>query len=255
MSLVKTFCIGHQPPLFEVPISYQMLCPTSLGIPNEIVIEDNRFGLPIDGTSLAEYSQLFALADMLSAGEIVADNLYLFQYRKFISPLDGGTPANAPWIKILTPENSGSMMPTNEFLESLTSRVIVGSHHDFEESISANYARAHVIEDLVLFTASCAQNQLLTETNIKNLATLRGIIPSPALTFINVQLFIHTMEILKKSWDHFSQHYMTTREGYQRRSAGYLLERLHSTLLCDWLLNGSEPEIQLWNRYAIISKE
>ena len=32
---------------------------------------------------------------------------------------------------------------------------------------------------------------------------------------------------------------------------GYLLERLHSYLLCKWLQDGSEPNIILWTRYVV----
>ena len=84
--LLKSYCVGHTLPLFAPSVPFEMLCPTSLGIANEVVIDDNRFGYAADGSSLAEYSQLFGLYDLLLSGEVVADDLFLFQYRKFLSP-------------------------------------------------------------------------------------------------------------------------------------------------------------------------
>jgi hypothetical protein len=83
--ILKSYCIGHVPPTFLPPVEYSMLCPKPLGTPHELVIEDNRFGDGIDGGTLAEYSQLFALSEMLQSGDVVADDLFLFQYRKFRS--------------------------------------------------------------------------------------------------------------------------------------------------------------------------
>lgn len=71
---LKSYCIGHVPPMFVPPIEYSMLCPKPLGTAHELVIDDNRFGPDIDGGSLAEYSQLFALSEMIQSGDVVADD-------------------------------------------------------------------------------------------------------------------------------------------------------------------------------------
>jgi len=83
----KLICVVHMPPDFYPLVDYLMLCPSSLNMPNELVISDDRFGKEIDGAIFAEYSQLFGLAELIKSGDIRADTLYLFQYRKFISPL------------------------------------------------------------------------------------------------------------------------------------------------------------------------
>ena len=76
---MKAYCTGHTVPLFASPISFEMLCPASLGIPNELAIDDGRSGGLVDGGELAEYSQLFGLHDLLLSGDVVAKHLYLFQ--------------------------------------------------------------------------------------------------------------------------------------------------------------------------------
>lgn len=249
---VKAYCIGHVAPIFEAPIPFQVLCPQSIGIKNEIIIEDNRFGQNIDGSSLAEYSQLFGLAKMIEAGDIQADNLFLFQYRKFISPIQGGVEATSPWLRILTPETAQPIFPSDQILNDIDSRIIVGSMFNLNSSISENYSLVHVIDDFVLFAAACAKCEELESTDIISLATMRGFIPSPALCYIRTEIFIKIISILESAWKEFLKNHRISREGYQRRVAGYLLERLHSIIICKMLMNGSEPNVNVWQRYAVL---
>jgi hypothetical protein len=252
MRQLRAFCVGHTLPVFAPPIPYTMLCPTPLGIANEIVVDDGRFGVSVDGTSLAEYSQLFGLHDMLMAGDVVADDLLLFQYRKFISPTFGGVESTSPWVRVLAPEAAPPIFPSLVQLNEHRARLAVGSVFDFGESISANYARVHVIDDLVLFGAACAQSGELSASDMRAFATMRGIIPSPAVCYLQVDLFVKLMNILRKVWESYYLSYQIQRDGYQRRVAGYLLERLHSSLLCKWLMDGTEPDIKIWQRYVVI---
>ena len=113
---LRSFCIGHLPPRFAPALPYTMLCPEPLGVPGELVIDDQRFGPGYDGATLAEYSQLFGLQDLIEAGDLVADRLYLFQYRKFIGLRLGGAPATAPWVRVLQPAEAQSLFPTAEQL-------------------------------------------------------------------------------------------------------------------------------------------
>lgn len=248
---MKAYCIGHTMPLFKPPVFFEMLCPTSLGIPNELVVDDNRFGAGIDGGGLAEYSQLFGLHDLLLSGDVVAEHLFLFQYRKFISTLMGGVESVSPWIRVLMPDTAPAVFPSQVQLDAFSERLAVGSIFDFGESISSNYARVHVIDDLVMFAAACAESGALDKADIKSFATLRGIIPSPAVCCVHVDVFMKIIGILKTVWKAYSPDYQIARTGYQRRVAGYLLERLHSFLLCKWLMDNSEPNIQVWQRYVV----
>ena len=253
--IIKSFCISHTPPVFTPPVPYQMLCPFPLGLADEVVIRDDRFGPDIDGANLAEYSQLFGLYELIKSGDIVADDLYLFQYRKFLSPRMGGLESQAPWVRIVMPEDCAAQFPTVAELEAYDARVIVGSYFDMGESIPANYARVHVIEDMVMFAAACARNPLLNQEDVKAFATMHGIVPSPALCYIKTELFMKIMEILLATWNEFRGHYSIKREGYQRRVMGYLLERLHSYLLCKWLMDGSEPNINIWHRFVVAGEK
>ena len=247
----KFICIGHKPPDFTPLANYLMLCPKSLNMPNELVISDDRFGKEIDGASFAEYSQLFGLAELINSGDIKADALYLFQYRKFLSPFSGGFDSIAKWVKILSPRLAIELFPQAEIFEEIKNNLIVGPIFNFGESISDNYSKAHVTEDLVTFAAACSESGELTNSDIKQLASMRGFIPSPALCYIKVELFLEIMTILKNVCMIFIKNYYSKREGYQSRSTGYLLERLHSLIICQKILNGQLSESIAWNRYVI----
>ena len=249
----KSFCIGHVPPLFDPGIEFVMLTPTALGMSNQCVIPDNRFGAEVDGGSLAEYSQLFWLYDNIVSGEILADELFLFQYRKFISPKFGGLESVAPWIRVVPSNSLGDIFPTSEDLRINSTKLAVGSLFDFGESIAKNYALVHEIDDLILFSVACVESGAMNKTDLRMFISIRGIIPSPAVCLTDVKLFLKVIEILYRVWNVYKSHSPAVRQGYQRRSAGYLLERLHSWLICKWLLDGSEPDVQLWNRYVVSS--
>ena len=141
---LRAFCIGHVGPAFVPPVPYTMLCPKPLGLPGEIVMADDRFGAGVDGAALAEYSQLFGLQDMLEAGDLVADRLYLFQYRKFIGLREGGMQATAPWVRIARPDDAVALFPRLDQLQSMPQQVVVGSIFKLGSSLAQNLSLIHI---------------------------------------------------------------------------------------------------------------
>ena len=253
IEIVRAFCIGHVPPVFAPPLPYTMLCPKPLGLANELVIADARFGPDINGAMLAEYSQLFGLQDLIEAGDLVADKLYLFQYRKFVGFQVGGTAANVPWVRITSPLEAATLFPSQAQLEAAPHAMVVGSVAPLGSSMAKHYANVHVIDDLVMFAAvlpGCG----LKPADIRQFSTLQGLIPSPALCLVDTVLFLRQIRVLRAAWDQFARHYHVQREGYQMRVAGYLLERLHSHLLCQWLMDGSQPDVGLGHRYVVVDR-
>ncbi len=251
---LRAFCIGHQAPCFLPPLAYTMLCPAPLGLPGEVVMADERFGPAVDGGTLAEYSQLFGLAERLQAGELQAERLYLFQYRKFLSLRPGGGPSNAPWLRVLRPDNAALFMPTPDELLALPQPVVVGALQGLGVSVAANYAEAHVADDFACFTA-CLAADGMPLAEVRRFVSLQGFIPSPALCLVDTALFLQHMAVLKRVWQRFHAQCAVPRQGYQRRVAGYLLERLHSHLLLQGLHDGSQPEVGVGHRYVVLEPE
>jgi hypothetical protein len=248
---LQAFCIGHVRPTFAPGLPFTMLCPKPLGLAGERVIADDRFGPGVRGAALAEYSQLFGLQDLIEAGDIVADRLYLFQYRKFIGLREGGQPATAPWVRIARPAQAPALMPTLDELQAVPHPVLVGPVFALGASIAQNYALVHVIDDLVAF-AACLHAGGLGSAEARRFASFQGLIPSPALCLVDTQLFLRQMRVLRAVWTEFARHADAVREGYQMRVAGYLLERLHSHLLCQWLLDGTQAGVGLGHRFVVL---
>lgn len=251
---IRAFCIGHQPPQFVPPLPYTLLCPAPLGVPGEVVIADERFGPGVDGGALAEYSQLFGLADRLQAGELQAERLYLFQYRKFLGLRPGGGATNAPWLRVLRPANAALFFPGLDELQTLPQPVVVGALQGMGASVAANYAEAHVVDDFANFTA-CLAADGMPLAEVKRFASLQGFIPSPALCLVTTPLFLQHMAVLQRVWRLFTAHCAVARSGYQRRVAGYLLERLHSHLLLQGLHSGSQPDVGVAHRFVVLEPE
>ena len=249
--IVRAFCIGHVRPVFQPTLPYTMLSPKPLGMAGEVVIEDTRFGHGGDGAELAEYSQLFGLQEMLISGDVVADRLYLFQYRKFIGFKAGGLQATAPWVRIAPPEETGTLMPSMDELQASRHAVVVGSMFPLGGSVAKNYAMVHVIDDLVAF-AACLGACGMDPRSVRQFASFQGLLPSPTLCLVDTELFLRQMVVLRAAWDEYARYARMAREGYQRRVAGYLLERLHSHLLCQWLMDGSQGSVGIGHRYVVL---
>jgi hypothetical protein len=249
---LRAYCIGHVPPVFTPTLPFTMLTPRPLGVRGEIVLADQRFGLGIQGAALAEYSQLFGLQDLLEAGDLVADRLYLFQYRKFIGLREGGLPATAPWLRIAPPAQTRSLMPTEAELHAVSMPVVVGSMFALGSSVAQNYALVHVVDDLVTF-AACLPAAGFEPAAVRRFASFQGLLPSPALCLVDTPLFLAHMRTLRAAWAEYTRGGADVRrEGYQMRVAGYLLERLHSHLLCQGLADGTQPHVGLGHRYVVM---
>jgi hypothetical protein len=254
MELLRAFCIGHVPPVFDPGLPYTMLTPRALGMPGEIVLADNRFGPHVNGAAAAEYSQLFGLQDLLEAGDVVADRLYLFQYRKFVGLRAGGLPATSPWLNIVPPDQVHQLMPTLESLAAVQMPVVVGSLYPLGSTIARNYALVHEIEDLVTF-AACLPAAGMDAGAVRRFVSFAGLLPSPALSLVDTPVFLGHMRTLRAAWTAYTQGGDVRREGYQMRVAGYLLERLHSQLLCQGLTDGTQPKVGLGHRFVVMDPQ
>jgi len=67
---------------------------------------------------------------------------------------------------------------------------------------------------------------------------------------VEVPLFLQHMQVLRAAWSAYAEGAHVPREGYQMRVGGYLLERLHSHLLCRWVQQGGQ--LGLGHRYVVM---
>ena len=98
-------------------------------------------------------------------------------------------------------------------------------------SIAHQYSSAHLVEDFSKFILSLNSLNGFNEKHCENFINCEILFPAPSLGITRVDIFLKHMAILKLAWEHFSNHFSISRDGYQRRVGGFLLERLHSFLL------------------------
>jgi hypothetical protein len=65
------------------------------------------------------------------------------------------------------------------------------------------------------------------------------IIPAPGLGLFRIGDFLRHMGILRSAWNAFNLPFYVPRSGYQRRVGAFLIERLHSFLLCEEQIQGA----------------
>ncbi|MEO7794580.1 MAG: hypothetical protein ABIV06_07375 [Thermoanaerobaculia bacterium] len=228
---IRAFCLGHRPAIFSPGIDFTMVTPVPLGLPGEIVVADGSYPHGEDG-ALSEYAQFFGLAERLAAGDVVADSLYLFQYRKFLSFIQGPRRStNIPYAFVAGAAAAGELMPSLDHLQASPERLLVGPSFQCPGSVSDQYASYHLIEDFLGLIATCETLGILPGERLNAFRNGRFLLPSPTLCRIDASLLVELADSLDAVWRVFAAHFYVQRTGYQRRVGGFLLERLHGFLL------------------------
>jgi len=227
---MKYYCIGHKAPIFPIGSPYTHVSPVvSPGI-NQLIIPDNIYGEKFHGSILSEYTQLFGLAEFLKDSSTL-EKLYIFQYRKFISFRPGAQiSTNQPHSFACSSEEGGTLFPSKVELSRLGEALLSGPAIKIR-SIAHQYSRAHFVEDFSKFMLSLNSLNGFDIKRCENFVNCGILIPAPSLGVTRTDIFLKHMAILKLAWIHFSNHFSISRDGYQRRVGGFLLERLHSFLL------------------------
>ncbi len=211
-----------------------MVCPATFGIAGELVVPDDCYGPGFHGSILSEYTQLFGLADHLAQLAEKPANVYLFQYRKFVSCASGSRrSSNVPHAFASDPAEAREIFPGPEVLAGLPGQLLTSPALKLERSIALQYAIHHLVEDFAALAVACSLSGVLDPNRIGRFINCPIMFPSPALCLMPTPVFLEMMSTLRKVWQAFVPHFLQKREGYQRRVGGFLLERLHGFLLLD----------------------
>ena len=211
----------------ELPARQLVLPPPSV---TDLSLTDHELG---------EYYYLFALADYLvSSSEIT--NVVIAQYRRMVINQDLGSVSNKPNTKVVKPDLADKLT-LNRFIP-VENGLMLGKPIEMQEMIIGNYARNHYLEDLLSFTATLIREKLLDQNQANNFLTNRFLIPCPSIGFMTTRLFVDQVHKLRCAVNVFVKASYKRREGYQRRTLGFLLERLHSYLLISALRDSSVRE-------------
>ncbi len=230
------FCIGHKPPLFDVPRDFTMVTPHKGLHRSELLVPEDYLGDNFHGSMLSEYLQLFGLADYLSSSNVSGPSVFIFQYRKFLSLRQGTTRAtNLPYCFASPGEEATSLFITDDELDQLSQTLLVGPCGRVERNLADHYGRHHFVEDFSCFVMALREIDGFDRARVKNFINCSVLFPAPSLGKFSTSMFLSHMGTLRTAWEVFASHYLQTRRGYQRRVGGFLLERLHSFLLYEYL--------------------
>jgi len=230
------YCVSHKAPDFKPTVAYTRVAPTSEGKQSQLIVTDDQYGLSFHGSVLSEYVQLFGLADHLK--DSPSDDLYIFQYRKFISLREGLLRStNIPYAFASHADAAEKLFPSVQEIASLDGYALMGPSIEIR-SMALNYAVSHHVADFSAFVISLSTVTGFNESRCKRFINCTTLIPSPSLGVHKPYLFMKHMDILKATWSHFASHFFVEREGYQRRVGGFLLERLHSFLISEEVNSG-----------------
>lgn len=197
---------------------------------NVELIPDNALGIGFDGAVLSEYLQLFVLADRLAKSDD-DQPLFLFQYRKFLTPKLPRAEATKDQIELgffVPPGQAASLYPEDHIL-SHAGYTLTGTRMQID--MAGHYARSHYSEDFVALCLAMHESALFSRAEILAFARSQTFIVSPALGLYRPAMLIEHMRLLRAVWLIFQEHFYVPRPGTQRRVGGFLLERLHSYLV------------------------
>ncbi len=234
---IISLCVSHRAPVFQFNEPYTLVCPVDCGVPNQIIAPENWLGERYSGKIISEYTQLFALSDIFQKNPCQYTHVHIFQYRKFISlKIDGEISVNMPYARTIQPAYAYKIFPSMNELISMNTDYLVGSVVRLR-SLAHQYTNCHLVEDFSAFVLALRDQGSFDNKTCFKFINYNNLIPSPSLGLIPVKDFIEIMNMLRAVWDIFSLNYFTHRDGYQRRDGGFLLERLHSFILCNKLIN------------------
>lgn len=239
MAQILNVCIGHQPfPMeFAHYVDYTISPLLLPGVKRLIVVPDSSYGK--NGSSLSEYAQLFWLHKNLN--RVLHGEAYIrtFQYRRFVS--DGetkiGEACSLPFAKFIKEDRLKFFH--RDFLRSGTMEV-VNTPVRFAGGILGQYSRAHVLEDLLDFFSFLCKKKILSASIISRFLREEVLLPASSIALLSVKNFNRIFSVLLEAKNFMDDRGFTSRTGYQRRNMGFMLERLHSCLLLELLLEAKQ---------------
>lgn len=204
------------------------------------------------GHSLSEYTQLLWVFDNLEA--IVGSHRYIrtFHYRRFVAispPTTGTRSENQPWSTTIAESEIKNF--EHEFSREMTDECF-NTPINFSTGLLGQYSKNHFINDFLAFLQYLGEMQILSDDEIVEFATSPTLIPAASIGIFRRETFEFIFGTLRRASDFINSDHFILRDGYQRRSGGFLLERLNSYLILKLVQAGiSKPNFG----YNIVSSE
>lgn len=226
-------CLGHRPfpEGFSSYFDFHLSPFEITGVDKLIVVSDSIFG--INGSCLSEYAQLLWLCNNESLINEY-DFVRIIQYRRFVSGKNTGfTLKNQPWsLGVFESEvhqysSDFTRLSSHELMNTVVSLPSIG----FGANVYHNYANSHIAEDMLAFSDYLVNDGLLDENDVSCFLCDYLFIPACNTGLFRKSEFLKVFNILSKAANFLYTDAFIRRDDYQRRSMGFLLERLNSFLI------------------------
>ena len=219
------YFVGHKPPDFPMWKDF-VFC-------NDHLAEKHFNDLLRDDRVLNEYAYLFGLKNLYKQCSRSADIITICQYRRFVvnKPM-GRSSVSDPWQKLITPDEAQSLDIESLITPPRGAHNLVGSAVRFSGTMLAHYNAAHVLRDLLRFTADLTEAGLLTNNEAETFLMSEMLIPAASCGTYKLETFIELHDALETAaliWHRGG--YLARNDRYQGRVTAFLLERLNSFFL------------------------
>jgi len=241
MSNTLNVCLGHLP----FPQTHErhidlMVAPVLIAGPRRLaLVEDSRYGT--HGSALSEYAQLLWVADHLESLAQGRDHIRIFHYRRLVAasaPTVGKRSSNLQWATVI----QATDLDAFEAEFDRTSRGdLFNTPVQFQAGMLYQYAANHVLEDMLNFARFLTGQQILSDTECADFLAARVHIPSCNIGVFSTRCYAEIFATLRRAATFLDSPYFVLRPGYQRRSVGFLLERLHSHLILKRIAGKRSP--------------
>lgn len=223
-------CLGHIP----FPASFEghidlMLSPREIQTASKlVVVPDSTYG--DNGSALSEYAQLFWLYDNLSRVASGYKFIRIFHYRRFASPVPPpvGIRSNQWWSTAIQPAQLHHFEAA--FGRSVTQE-LANTPTSLAGGVLGQYADAHHLQDILRFTEFLCARGIMEPKPAAEFLRADTLIPACNIGVFHVKTFREIYRSLRPVSDFLRSPLFTPREGYQRRTVGFLLERFQSYLI------------------------
>jgi hypothetical protein len=231
--------IGHIRPTVNFPLQFQFVTGeyafdndyvVSLPIVNSVGLTDKRIG---------EYAFLFAARrNMISE---LNETTTIVQYRRMVinRPL-GVNASDNLFSRVITINELNNAI--NLELFSPKKNWLISSIFGPIENVLTQYSSVHILRDWMRFCADAIDFGVLSNVEAFEASQTKFLIPAPSNGTFPTKILIDHLSRLESMALAYLKSGFLERDGYQRRSLGFCLERMHSYLILKHLLeNGINP--------------
>jgi len=233
-------CLGHAdfPEKFANCIDL-MVSPEPLTRPKMVAwVPDARYG--VNGQSLSEYAQLFWVYENLD--KLMGDRKFIriFQYRRFCATHKSvGKPSeNNPWSTVIQKDDLAAY---DDSFSRHSERELFNTPVCLQSGVVFQYACVHVLEDILNFSCFLLEKKIFDDQTVLAFFNARDFIPACNMGVFTRETFRQVYSILSQAKEFLYSNRFVLRAGYQRRSVGFLLERLNSFLIILRMQQGLSP--------------